>query len=107
MCVLCVLMLLAGSCLSSVQRHSYTGNALTCLRHSPTVPTIGIFMLLICTQALAWNFFAETLSILLVQLAMAFMAFKKTHTMFDAYLILSLYPISLMLVASLEAIGWD
>ena len=64
-------------------------------------------MLLICTQSLAWEFFAETLSILLVEVAIACMALKKTHTMFDAYLILSLYPISLVIVAGLEAIGWD
>lgn len=64
-------------------------------------------MLLICTQSLAWEFFAETLSILLVEIAIGIMAFKKTHTMFDAYLILSLYPISLVIVAVLEAVGWD
>lgn len=64
-------------------------------------------MLLICTQSLAWEFFAETLTILLVQVAIAVMALKKVHTMFDAWMILALYPVSLVLVATLEAMGWD
>jgi Ca2+/H+ antiporter len=68
---------------------------------------IGIFMLLICTQSLVWEFFAETLSILFVQVMMALVAMKKTHTVLDGFLILSLYPLSLALVAGLEAIGWN
>lgn len=64
-------------------------------------------MLLICTQNLAWEFFAETATILFVQLAMAYFAFKKTHTVLDACLILALYPLSLALVAALEAMGWN
>lgn len=68
---------------------------------------LGIFMLLICTQSLAWEFFAETLTILLVQVVIAVMALKKVHTMMDAWMILALYPVSLVLVATLEAMGWD
>eukprot|EP00981_Chlorochromonas_danica_P003949 scaffold748_cov176-Ochromonas_danica.AAC.3 len=68
---------------------------------------LGIFMLLICTQSLVWEFFAETLSILLVEVVIAIFALKKTHTILDAFLILSLYPLSLGFVAGLEAMGWN
>lgn len=68
---------------------------------------LGIFMLLIWTQNLAWEFFAETLTILFVQVIMAMMALKKTHTVMDGFLILSLYPLSLGMVAFLEYLGWN
>jgi hypothetical protein len=64
-------------------------------------------MLLICTQGLVWEFFAETTTILFVQVIMAMFALKQTHTVMDAFLILSLYPLSLALVAGLEAMGWN
>lgn len=64
-------------------------------------------MMLVATQGLSWEFFAETLSILLVQIIMGMFAFKSTHTMLDATLILSLYPLSLACVYILEAYGWD
>ena len=70
------------------------------------LPT-GVFMLLVATQDLSWEFFAETLTILVVQFIMAYFAFKSYHTMLDAYLILSLYPLSLALVYILTAYGWD
>ena len=35
------------------------------------------------------------------------MAFKKVQTLFDGYLILAIYPLSLCLVAALEAAGWN
>lgn len=68
---------------------------------------LGIFMLLICTQSLVWEFFAETLTILLVQVCIAVYALKSTHTVMDGCFILALYPLSLMLVAGLEAMGWN
>ena len=64
-------------------------------------------MTLVATQGLAWEFFAETLTILLVQLVMAAMALKNKHTLLDAFAIISLYPLSLVMVALLEAAGWD
>ena len=67
----------------------------------------GIFTLLVYTQGLAWEFFAETLSILIVQVLMGVMALKKTHTLIDAFLILLIFPLSLVFVALLESIGWD
>lgn len=67
----------------------------------------GIFMLLIFTQGLAWEFSAETVSILFVEIAMAFFAMKSVHTIFDGFLILLLYPLSLLLVSWLESMGFD
>jgi Ca2+/Na+ antiporter len=68
---------------------------------------LAIFMFLIYSQNLAWEFFAETLSILFVQVVVAFMCFRKVQTLFDGLCILSLYPISLGLVMFLQAIGYD
>jgi hypothetical protein len=64
-------------------------------------------MFLILYQHLAWQYFAETASILLVELAVVLMALKKKHTLFDGLLIIALYPASLALVAFLEYIGWN
>jgi Ca2+/Na+ antiporter len=68
---------------------------------------LGVFMMLVATQGLSWEFFAETLSILLVQFAMTFFALKNKHTLMDGLLILSLYPLSLACVYTLQAYGWD
>ena len=68
---------------------------------------LGIFMLLIYTQSLSWEFFAETLAILIVELIVGLYAFKNKNTLFDGFCILSLYPISLILVMILESMGWN
>lgn len=41
------------------------------------------------------------------QIAMAIVAQKNTHRVLDAFMVITLYPLSLALVAGLEAIGWD
>jgi hypothetical protein len=68
---------------------------------------LGIIMFLISFKQLTWSYFAETLSILFVILCVGLMGLKKTHTIVDAFLILSLYPLSLLLVITLEAMGWN
>jgi hypothetical protein len=68
---------------------------------------LGIFMLLIYTQSLSWEFFAETLAILIVELIVGLYALKNKNTLFDGFCILSLYPISLILVMILESMGWN
>ncbi|CAE7511157.1 NCL2 [Symbiodinium microadriaticum] len=68
---------------------------------------LGIFMALIYSQSLAWEYLAETLAILFVQICVGVMTMKKTHTMLDGLLILSLYPISLLMVNILEKMGWN
>jgi len=68
---------------------------------------LGIFMLLIYTQSLSWEFFAETLAILIVEMIVGAYALRSKLTLFDGVCILGLYPSSLLLVFILEAIGWN
>lgn len=41
------------------------------------------------------------------QAAMAVLSLRSTHRVMDGILALCLYPLSLMVVAGLEACGWD
>lgn len=68
---------------------------------------LGVFLLLIFSQGLYWEYFAETLTILTVQVIVALYSFKKTHTVFDGFCILALYPASIFLVYLLEFVGWN
>ena len=63
---------------------------------------LGIFLALVYGIGLEWTFTAETLSILFIEVCLCFFAFKKVQTMLDAWLVLSLFPISVALVAILE-----
>ncbi|EDQ92927.1 uncharacterized protein MONBRDRAFT_13838, partial [Monosiga brevicollis MX1] len=66
---------------------------------------LGIFLVLVYCKNLAWQFSAETISILLIQVAMVGMAMKRIHTLLDACIIMSFYPLSLLVVALLEGPG--
>lgn len=69
---------------------------------------LAIFMLLLTMKNLAWTFTAETISILVVEICVGAMSFKKVMTMFDGLLVLALFPGSLALVAFLEnVVGLD
>jgi len=70
---------------------------------------LGIFLALIYFQGLAWEFSAETISIILVQVLMGIMVLaKRVHTLVDGFFILSLYPLCLAVVYVLEnKFGWD
>ena len=68
---------------------------------------LGIFMLLIYTQSLSWEFFAETLAILIVEMIVGVYALRSKLTLFDGVCVLGLYPLSLLLVFVLESIGWN
>lgn len=70
---------------------------------------LAIFFLLIVWKKLLWQFSAETASILLIEVVIgAFAIMKKTHTMMDAIIILSMYPMAVMVVYALENfVGWD
>jgi Ca2+/Na+ antiporter len=59
------------------------------------------------TIRLGWQYSAETISILFVQIVMFFIARLKTQKMLHAYIALSLFPISILLVIGLEAAGLD
>jgi hypothetical protein len=64
-------------------------------------------MILIYFRSLAWTFFAETFSILLIQCIMAYYSRMSVHTMFDAYCIVALFPFALVVVYCLESMGFD
>lgn len=69
---------------------------------------LGIFALLIFAKDLAWTFSAETLSIVLVQIIMFIIAKIKTQSMALGYVVLALYPLSIVFVAVMEkAVGLD
>jgi len=70
---------------------------------------LGIFFALIYCKGLAWQFTAETISIIVVQWLIGGLAlFKTTHNLFIGYLILLCYPLCLFIVYFLENIvGWD
>lgn len=62
-----------------------------------------IFLLLIYSQKLYWNYTAEVLAILFAEVAMFFIATRlKVHTLKTAALILSIYPATLAIVWLLE-----
>jgi len=65
---------------------------------------LGIFFTLIYVQGLAWRFTAETVVIVFVQVVVGFIAMTKTtQTGMTGVVIISLYPISLILVTLLES----
>jgi len=66
---------------------------------------LGVFLALIFFKNLIWEFTAETVSIIFVELALFLFTFKKTHTGLDAILIVCLYPLSLVLVWVLENVA--
>jgi len=66
---------------------------------------LGIFLALVFCKSLSWQIAAETMSILVAELIMFFYSQRSTHTLFDALAVLSIYPLTMGLVASLEAAG--
>jgi hypothetical protein len=68
---------------------------------------MALFMALVFARSLAWEFFAETLTVLIAEVAVFFFSLKKTHTVLDATLILLIYPLSLAMIVGLTLAGWD
>eukprot|EP00730_Choanoeca_flexa_P013326 TRINITY_DN5196_c0_g1_i1.p1 TRINITY_DN5196_c0_g1~~TRINITY_DN5196_c0_g1_i1.p1 ORF type:complete len:583 (+),score=148.80 TRINITY_DN5196_c0_g1_i1:29-1777(+) len=66
---------------------------------------LSIFLLLVYVKNLAWQFSAETISILLIQILMAYYAHRPVHRLLDGLIIFSFYPLSLLIVALLEGPG--
>lgn len=64
---------------------------------------LGIFLLIIYLNGtIPWTFSAETISILMIQLLMAAMAQKRSHSLLDGIIIILFYPLSLVTVALIE-----
>lgn len=69
---------------------------------------LAIFMILIVVKGIAWQFTAETLSILFVEIVLGIMSQKRVQTLRDGFIVLSLYPLSLLLVFALtNLVGLD
>merc|ERR1711935_274543 len=68
---------------------------------------LSIFMGLIYMRGLAWQYTSETISIVLVQYIIFFMARGDTMSVRDGLIIMAIFPLSIALVAGLEAVGFD
>jgi Ca2+/H+ antiporter len=69
---------------------------------------LGIFLALMYFKRLTWEFSAETLSILAVEILLAVMSMKQIHRLRDAAIVLAAFPLSLVFVAVLEkVVGFD
>eukprot|EP00607_Mallomonas_marina_P007925 CAMPEP_0182424912 /NCGR_PEP_ID=MMETSP1167-20130531/11188_1 /TAXON_ID=2988 /ORGANISM="Mallomonas Sp, Strain CCMP3275" /LENGTH=541 /DNA_ID=CAMNT_0024605089 /DNA_START=242 /DNA_END=1867 /DNA_ORIENTATION=+ len=68
---------------------------------------LAVFMYLVFARGLAWQFLAETLTVLLVQIYVGLYCLKDIHTVLDGILILLAYPVSLALITILKTNGWD
>ena len=61
-----------------------------------------IFLFTIWSKTLYWDYAAETLSIILIELIIVCMARKPKNTMLDAVIITALYPGAIVIVWVLE-----
>mmetsp|Transcript_15349 Transcript_15349/g.32532 ORF Transcript_15349/g.32532 Transcript_15349/m.32532 type:complete len:570 (-) Transcript_15349:210-1919(-) len=68
---------------------------------------LAIFMALIFFRGLAWQYTAETISIILVQLIMGVWSLRDKMSSFAAIIVFSIFPLSVLLVALLEYLGLD
>lgn len=71
---------------------------------------LGVFYVVIFVKDLAWEFTAETISIIFIQLVMGAIILKsKNHNVLTGIAILSLYPLAMAIVAFLESsfVGLD
>lgn len=68
---------------------------------------LSIFMGLIFFRGLAWQYTAETIAIVVVEFIMMLVAQKDVLTTFNAAMVLTIFPLSIALVATLEAFGFD
>ncbi|GBG28916.1 Sodium/calcium exchanger NCL1 [Hondaea fermentalgiana] len=63
---------------------------------------LGVFLALVYFRGLAWEFSAETISILFVESCMIFVAYQRVQTLRMAVFVFSLFPLSLVIVYVLE-----
>jgi len=68
---------------------------------------LSILLGLIYFRKLAWQYTAETIAIVIVQITMFLFTRKKNMTMFDGVLIAAIFPLSLVLIVVLEYFGFD
>lgn len=68
---------------------------------------LAIFMGLIYFRGLAWSYSAETIAIVLVQLILAIYAQQKLMTAMRGWLVMTIFPLSILFVWGLERLGMD
>jgi Ca2+/Na+ antiporter len=68
---------------------------------------LSIFMGLIFFRGLAWQYTAETISIIVTEVIVAVLVQRNYMTLFRGLVILTLFPLSIALVAILESMGFD
>ena len=68
---------------------------------------LSIFMALIFFRGLAWQYTAETIAIIIVECVVAYMVQSNIMSVFRGLIIMALFPLSLAMVATLEAFGLD
>uniref|UniRef100_A0A7S2UGX4 EF-hand domain-containing protein n=1 Tax=Attheya septentrionalis TaxID=420275 RepID=A0A7S2UGX4_9STRA len=68
---------------------------------------LSIFMGLIYFRGLAWQYTAETIAIVAVQFIMGFAAQSDSMSVLTGCFVLSIFPLSILFVATLEALGFD
>jgi len=68
---------------------------------------LSIFMGLIFFRGLAWQYTAETTAIVLVQAIIYFMTKKESMSALDGLKIIAVFPLSIVLISTLEAFGFD
>lgn len=64
---------------------------------------LGIFLAIIWGKSLIWEFSAETISIVLIEILVGMVSFKKVHSGWMYALVLSFYPLCVGVVAFLES----
>lgn len=68
---------------------------------------LSIFMGLIYFRGLAWQYTAETISIVLVQAIIYYMTLRDNLTAIDGLKILAVFPLSIVLIVTLTFLGFD
>ena len=68
---------------------------------------LSIFMGLIYFRGLAWQYSAETITIILTQVLVGYLVQRPKMTLGGALFVLCIFPLSIAVVAILEAMGFD
>jgi Ca2+/Na+ antiporter len=68
---------------------------------------LSIFFLLIFFRGLAWQFTAETISIVTVEIVLGCLVQRSSVSLATGLFVMSIFPLSLVLVATLEYLGFD
>ena len=68
---------------------------------------LSIFMALIYFRGLAWQYSAETIAIITVQIGIGIVTLKDKMSTGTAIIVFSVFPLSVLFVALLEYLGMD